>query len=339
MRICIVTDAWQPQVNGVVRTLEATCAELRGRGHTVEVIGPNRFRSLPCPSYPEIRLALAGRHRIGAMIEGFGPDALHIATEGPLGFAARAWAVRGGMPFTSAFHTHFPDYAAERTHLPASVFWPLIQRFHRASQAVFCATETLAQDLSSRGIGPLHRWGRGVDLATFHPDGGRHPAMTRLPDPVMLYVGRVAVEKNLDAFLSLQMPGTKVVVGDGPQRAELQRRHPDARFLGVLRGEELASAYRAADVFVFPSLTDTFGLVMAEALACGTPVAGFDVAGPRDVLTQRVGTISPDLREAVQCALTLDRHACAQYGASFSWAAATEQFLAGLAVRRTAIAA
>lgn len=330
MRICIVSDAWLPQVNGVVRTLMATVSELSRRGHQVEVIGPDRFRSVPCPSYPEIRLALTGRHRVGAMIEDFAPDALHISTEGPLGFAARAWAKQAGFPFTSAFHTHFPDYVAKRTRLPADLFWPIIRRFHSASSAVFAATPSLSIDLEERGIGPIHRWGRGVDLVRFRPDGPQLLDFSEFPGPIMLNVGRVAIEKNLEAFLSLDLPGTKVVVGDGPDRKELERRYPDAIFLGLLQGEMLAAAYRAADVFVFPSRTDTFGLVMIEALACGSPVAAFDVAGPRDVLSPRSGAMSSDLREAIYTALALDPSDCVDHAANFTWAKATDQFENGL---------
>ncbi len=330
MRICIVSDAWLPQVNGVVRTLMANASELTRRGHEVEVIGPDRFRSLPCPTYPEIRLALTGRHKVGAMIEEFAPDALHISTEGPLGYAARAWAKQAGFPFTTAFHTHFPDYVAKRTRLPADLFWPIIKRFHAASSTVFAATPSLGADLAERGIGPIHRWSRGVDLARFSPEGPDLLDFSEYPGPIMLNVGRVAIEKNMEAFLSLDLPGTKVVVGDGPDRAELERRYPDAIFLGLLQGELLAAAYRAADVFVFPSRTDTFGLVMIEALACGTPVAAFDVAGPRDVLSPRAGAMSPDLREAVCTALSLNPADCVAHAARFTWEKATDQFERGL---------
>jgi len=273
---------------------------------------------------------LTGQHKVGAMIEHFAPDALHISTEGPLGYAARAWAKQAGFPFTTAFHTHFPDYVAKRTRLSADVFWPIIKRFHAPSSAVFAATPSLSADLAQREIGPIHRWSRGVDLARFSPDGPDLLDFSEFPGPIMLNVGRVASEKNLEAFLLLDLPGTKVVVGDGPDRRELQRRYPDAVFLGLLQGEVLASAYRAADVFVFPSLTDTFGLVMIEAMACGTPVAAFDVAGPCEVLSPKAGVRSPDLREAALCALSLNRADCVAHAASFTWEKATDQFERGL---------
>ena len=328
MRIAIVSDAWEPQVNGVVRTLQATRAALEARGHTVEIIGPDRFPSLPCPTYPEIRLALTGKVKIAGHIETFAPDALHIATEGPLGWAARRWAKKRGLPFTTAFHTHFPQYVQRRTGLSPAFIWRLLRRFHAPSSAVLCSTPTLASELASRGIGPTCRWGRGVDLAAFTPDGPLDDRMVAAAglQRRLLYVGRLAVEKNLEAFLSLDTGAAKFVIGDGPQRAELERRYPTAHFLGSRTGEALAAAYRTADVLVFPSLTDTFGLVMIEALACGTPVAAFDAAGPRDVLDRSVGATGPDLAANIERAATRDRAACARYAQSFSWNAATDQF-------------
>lgn len=330
MRIAIVTDAWAPQINGVVRTLEATRAGLETRGHTVGVISPADYRSMPCPTYPEIRLALASRSMVGARIAAFAPDALHIATEGPLGLAARGWAVRHGLPFTTAYHTHFPQYLARRTRLPAGPFWRFIRWFHGPAAATLAATEGLRAELAGQGIGPTRTWSRGVDLAQFTPNGEFHPAFRRLPGPILLYVGRVAVEKSVEAFLALDVPGTKVVVGDGPARASLAARFPQAHFFGVMQGAELAAAYRSADVFVFPSRTDTFGLVMVEALACGTPVAAFPVDGPRSIVTTETGALSRDLGKAVRIALTRHRAACAAHGRSFSWEAATSQFLDAL---------
>ncbi len=328
MRIAIVSDAWTPQVNGVVRTLEATRAALETRGHVVRIIGPDRFPSLPCPTYPEIRLALAGKVRIAQHIEGFAPDALHIATEGPLGWAARRWAKKRRLPFTTAFHTHFPEYVRRRTGLSPAFIWKLMRRFHGPSSAVLCATPTLASELASRGIGHSHRWGRGVDLTAFSPHGPLDDGMVAAAglQRRLLYVGRLAPEKNLDAFLSLPTAAAKFVIGDGPQRAELERRYPTAHFLGCRTGEALAAAYRTADVFVFPSLTDTFGLVMIEALASGTPVAAFDAMGPRDVLDRSVGATGPDLAANIERAATRDRAACARYAQSFTWDAATDQF-------------
>ena len=334
MRIAIVSDAWEPQVNGVVRTLQATRAGLEARGHIVEVIGPDRFPSMPCPTYPEIRLALAGKVKIGKHIEDFAPDALHIATEGPLGWAARRWAKKRGLPFTTAFHTHFPEYVRRRTGLSPAFIWKLMRRFHAPSSAVLCATPMLEGELASRGIAHTRRWSRGVDLSAFSPDGPLDDGMVAAAglQRRLLYVGRLAVEKNLDAFLSLDTGAAKFVIGDGPQRAELERRYPTAHFLGSRTGAALAAAYRSADVFVFPSLTDTFGLVMIEALACGTPVAAFDTMGPRDVLDRSVGATGPDLATNIERAATRDPAACARYAHSFSWDAATDQFERALRV-------
>ena len=330
MKIVIATDAWSPQVNGVVRTLQSVRAELERAGDEVHVISPDLFRSIPCPTYPEIRLAVGAGRAVARTIEAIGPDALHIATEGPLGLAARRWGVRNGFPFTTAYHTQFPDYVAKRTKLPPSLFWRYICWFHRAGRAVMVSTPTMAAELEAQGLPSTRRWGRGVDLSLFRPDAGPHPAMQGLPRPLQLFVGRVAIEKNIEAFLDSRQPGAKVVVGDGPALAGLRRRYPEAHFLGALRGEPLASAYASADVFVFPSRTDTFGLVMIEALACGTPVAAYPVTGPVDVLNDEVGAMDPDLDAAIASALTRDRAACARYGRAFSWEASARQFRAAL---------
>ncbi|WP_057883485.1 glycosyltransferase family 4 protein [Tsuneonella troitsensis] len=330
MRICIVTDAWTPQINGVVRTLEATREGLERLGHTVGVVSPADYRSVPCPTYPEIRLALASRAKVGARIEAFAPDALHLATEGPLGIAARSWAQRHGLSFTTAYHTHFPQYLSRRTHMPAAPFWRFIRWFHAPATATLAATEGLRSELASHGVGPTLPWSRGVDLRQFSPVGDFHPAFRRLPGPIMLYVGRIAVEKSVERFLALDVPGTKVVVGDGPARASLAVRFPDAVFLGPMRGAELAAAYRSADVFVFPSSTDTFGLVMVEALACGTPVAALPEDGPRAIVTPECGALSPDLGVAVREALGKHRADCAARARDFGWDAATRHFLAAL---------
>lgn len=331
MRIAIVTDAWAPQVNGVVRTLETTARELAAMGQEAGFVTPADFGSVPCPTYPEIRLALAHRHQVGERIKEFAPDSLHIATEGPLGIAARNWAVERGLSFTTAYHTHFPQYLARRTHLPAGLFWRFIRWFHGAASATLVATESLRGELAAQGIARTRLWSRGVDLGLFTANGRMLPALDALPCPISLYVGRVAVEKNIEKFLAADVPGTKVVVGDGPQRAELEARFPEAVFLGVLRGAELAAAYRTADVFVFPSSTDTFGLVMIEALACGTPVAAYPVGGPRDILTEKVGAMSTHLEAAIATALRLSRADCADFARGFGWKAATNQFLTALA--------
>jgi len=328
--IAIVTDAWHPQTNGVVRTLSTTCDVLRGWGHDVTVISPEGYPSIPAPTYPEIRLALTAPGAVGRHLARIAPQAVHIATEGPLGLAARRYCLRRKVPFTTAYHTQFPDYLARRTRLPARVFWPYIRWFHRPAQSIMVATETIRTQLREQGLTRLTHWSRGVDLACFSPTALPPPEYAGIAGPILLYVGRVAVEKNIEAFLACPYPGTKVVVGDGPARAGLQAKFPDALFLGKRIGADLAGCYAGADVFVFPSRTDTFGLVMIEALACGTPVAAFPVAGPLDIVTDAVGALSEDLTRAIDAARYCDRSACAAYGASYSWEAATQQFLAGL---------
>ncbi|MGH6781265.1 MAG: glycosyltransferase family 4 protein, partial [Sphingomonadaceae bacterium] len=310
MRICIVTDAWEPQVNGVVRTLKAVRAELQAMGHEVLVISPDLFLSLPCPTYPEIRLAMTRTATVGSMIANFAPDAIHLATEGPLCVAARRWCLRRAFPFTTAYHTQFPDYVEKRTGMPAEWVWRYIQWFHGPARAVLASTPSIRRTLADHGIHRLRHWGRGVDLASFRPDALPPPAYAGLKRPIQLYVGRVAVEKNIEAFLETDEPGTKVIVGDGPARAELTARYPDAVFLGSLSGEMLAGAYAGADVFVFPSRTDTFGLVMIEALACGTPVAAYPVTGPIDVIDESVGALDEDLGAAICRAQRRSRVLC-----------------------------
>ena len=330
MRIAIVTDAWTPQINGVVRTLQAVTRELEAIGHQVLVIAPDRFVSVPCPTYPEIRLALARTSAVARLIDAFGPDAIHLATEGPVCLAARKHCLASGLPFTTAYHTQFPDYVAARTGANPDWIWRYIRWFHAPAQAILAATPSIARTLEQHGLARVRAWGRGVDFSVFGMAGARDPDIAALPGPVQLYVGRVAVEKNLDAFLSSRHPGAKIVIGEGPARAALERRFPQAHFLGTRSGIALAAAYRAADVLVFPSRTDTFGLVMIEALACGTPVAAYPVTGPIDVLDDRVGAMDPDLDTAIAQALTRDRVACAAYAGRFSWAASARQFLAAL---------
>ena len=341
MRIAIATDAWFPQVNGVVRTLAATVAELDRRGIEVELITPERFMTVPMPGYAAIRLAVAPRFNVRRMLTGFAPDLVHIATEGPIGWSARGWCAANDVPFTSAYHTRFPEYAAIRTGLSAERFWPIARRFHAASRAVLVATPTLEAELHARGISRTRRWSRGIDGWLFRPDGELHAQLADLPRPILLNVGRVAPEKNLEAFLDADVPGTKVVVGGGPSLAAMRARYPGAVFTGSLSGEELASAYRSADCFVFPSLTDTFGLVVIEALACGVPVAAFPVCGPIDIvgragraadgnLPRPVAALDEDLPRAIRRALTLSREDAALFGASFTWERATDQFLAAL---------
>jgi len=335
LRILIVTDAWFPQVNGVVRTMATVVRELAAMGHVVEVIGPDRFRTVPCPTYPDIRLAVLPGRRLGRMLEDFAPDALHISTEGPLGMAARSWARHRGLPFTTAFHTRFPEYVQARIGLPPALAYAVLRRFHNAGVGTMVATAGLRRELTARGFTKLRRWSRGVDLDLFRPEPREAWA---LPRPVFTYVGRVAVEKNIGAFLSLDLPGSKVVVGDGPQRAALARAHPEVHFAGTRHGEPLARAYAGSDVFVFPSRTDTFGLVMLEALACGTPVAAFPVTGPADLLGDQpgIGAIDADLRRACLAALEADRAACRAFAERFSWRACAELFLSHLAPWQTA---
>lgn len=324
MRILIVSDAWFPQVNGVVTSLKALVTELEGLGHQVLLLSPQGFRCRPCPSYPEIPLAW-DLWRVGPMIEAFQPDCVHLATEGPLGWAARRWLVKRGMAFSSAIHTRFPEYIHDRwPWLPLAWGYAYLRAFHRPSQAVLVTTERMRETFSSHGLVWLYLWRKGVDSALFRP-----LALPRPERPVFLYVGRLATEKNLLAFLELELPGEKWVVGDGPLRAELEARYAEARFFGYRQGEELARFYAEASVLVFPSLTDTYGLVMLEALACGTPVAAFPVAGPLDVLEVGVtGCLDPDLRNACLAALELDRAQCAERAARLSWRASALEFLA-----------
>lgn len=330
MRILIVTDAWAPQVNGVVRTLESTIAELRTIGHAVEIVSPDGFASIPCPTYPEIRLSIATQRMVGRRIAAANPEAVHIATEGPLGLLARVWCRRHDIAFTTAYHTQFPQYLAHRTSLPTRAFWPYIRWFHRPARHILVSTPTVAQQLAAQGLTNSRIWSRGVDLDCFRPDAAAFPAFGKIQKPLLLYVGRVAVEKNLESFLECSHPGSKIVVGDGPALHSLKKKHPAAAFIGPLQGEALASAYASADVLVFPSRTDTFGLVMIEALSCGTPVAAFPVPGPADVLTQTVGCMHRDLDIAIAGALKRNRNACAAYGQRFSWQESTKEFLAAL---------
>ena len=341
MRLALCTDAWAPQVNGVVRTLTTTVDRLTGRGHTIELVTPSQFFTVALPGYSEIRLAMAPRFGTRRRLHAFAPDIVHIATEGPIGWSARAWCKARGVPFTSAFHTRFPDYAAMRTGLSPAHFWPLMRRFHASSEAVLVSTPTLAAELAEHGIVHTRRWSRGIDNTLFHPGHAPHPDLAALPRPIMLNVGRVAVEKNLGAFLDADVRGTKVVVGDGPDLATLRARYPHVVFMGALSGEPLARAYCAADVFVFPSRTDTFGLVMIEALACGVPVAAFPVPGPLDIvgpaglgpdhaLARPVGALDNDLALAIARAQDCDRSCAAVYGASYSWDNATDQFIAAI---------
>lgn len=325
MRILIVSDAWAPQVNGVVTSLQALVRELRGLGHEVRLLSPADFRAVPCPTYPEIPLVW-NLWRVGAAIRDFRPDCVHLATEGPLGWAARRWLSKRGLAFSTAIHTRFPEYVSTRWPWIAPRWgYAFLRAFHRPSQAVLVSTERLREEFAGWNLQRLRLWRKGVDTELFRVDGER----PRSPRPVFLYVGRIAPEKNLEAFLDLQLPGEKRVVGDGPQREALQVRYPQVRFLGYRHGQALAKAYQDASVLVFPSRTDTFGLVMLEALACGTPVAAYPVAGPLDVLQQGIsGAMDEDLGVACLAALELDRARCATLAAAQSWRASALEFLA-----------
>lgn len=325
MRILIVTDAWTPQVNGVVTSVQALVGELRTLGHQVKLLSPANFRSIPCPTYAEISLVW-NLWQVGPAIRDFAPDMVHLATEGPLGWAARRWLLKRQLTFTTAIHTRFPEYVSGRwPWLPLSWGYAWLRAFHRPSQAVLVSTQRMRSEFASWGFTHLQLWRKGVDTRLFFPK----PLREAPQQPIFLYVGRLAMEKNIHAFLDLQLPGEKHVVGDGPLRQVLEAAYPQVRFLGYKHGQALADAYSAASVLVFPSLTDTYGLVMLEALACGTPVAAFPVAGPLDVLQDGVtGVLATDLQSACLSALQLDRSHCAEQAARQSWRASAQEFLA-----------
>jgi 1,2-diacylglycerol 3-alpha-glucosyltransferase/glucuronosyltransferase len=329
LKILVATDAWHPQVNGVVRTLGHVAREAAALGAQVEFLAPGEFRTLPMPSYPEIRLALTWPGAVERKLDALKPDAIHIATEGPIGYAMRRACIRRALPFTTSLHTRFPDYLAERLPLPQrwtqQAAWAWLRRFHGAGAAVMAATPTLAGELAGRGFKNVKIWPRGVDAQLFRPRAG---APLDLPRPIFLTVGRLAVEKNVEAFLALDLPGSKLVVGDGPARERLARQYPDAVFVGAKQGEALAAIYAAADVFVFPSLTDTFGLVLLEALASGLPVAAFPADAPRDVIGEAaVGVLDGDLRRACLEALECSRADCRAFALKMTWEESARIFL------------
>jgi glycosyltransferase involved in cell wall biosynthesis len=329
MRILIATDAWHPQVNGVVRTLTSLARSAAALGADIAFLTPEGFPSLGLPTYPGLRIALPDRREISRRIEAAAPDAIHIATEGPIGWSVRAYCRRRKLAFTTSYTTRFPEYVEVRTSIPAGVGYAVLRHFHSAAAMTMVATASLRQELNSRGFRRLGFWGRGVDTNLFRPDA---PAKLDLPRPIFMTMGRVAVEKNLEAFLALELPGSKVVIGEGPQRAELERRFPQAIFLGEKKGADLSSHLAAADVFVFPSRTDTFGVVQLEALACGTPVAAFPVTGPLDVIADRpIGALSEDLGEACIRALGMSREACRNFAIDRSWENSARQFIGNLA--------
>lgn len=342
-KIALVTDAWLPQVNGVVTTLVELVRWLRAAGHEVEVIHPAEFATRPCPGYPGIDLAVRPARELARRLDAFAPGAVHLATEGPLGWAARRHCLRRGWAFTTAFHTKFPEILNAAARVPLSWGYALFRHFHRPSSGVMVPTLGVLRGLEQRGFRNLRAWTHGVDtnLFRFQGESVACPTVGLLAHPVALFVGRVSYEKNIDAFLRLDMPGTKVVCGVGPLEDRLRQRYPDAHWLGVLPRDELARVYAAADLFVFPSRADTFGLVMLEAMACGTPVAAFPVDGPREVLGAgepggvRGGVLDEDLLAACRQALAVPRHEARARALAFGWDAACAQFLSYLVPART----
>ncbi|MFD1746081.1 glycosyltransferase family 4 protein [Rhizobium helianthi] len=334
-KITIVTDAWYPQVNGVVRSIENTNRELERMGIEVSMITPLDFSSVPCPTYPEIRLSVASYSAVARAIEKFGPTSVHIATEGPLGLLARRWCLKNKVSFSTSYHTRFPEYVAARFPIPIRWLRAFVRWFHNAGNGCMVATASLERELSKLGLRNLLRWSRGIDQALFRPQPLEAEPFG-LQRPIFMTVSRLAVEKNLPAFLSLDLPGTKVVVGDGPERANLQRQFPDVHFLGMKTGEDLARAYAQADVFVFPSLTDTFGNTILEALASGVPVAAYPVTGPIDIIEEGsgAGALHPDLRQACLNALNCSRENARRLAEHYTWTAATRQFLDNVVTAR-----
>jgi glycosyltransferase involved in cell wall biosynthesis len=328
MRVLIATDAWHPQINGVVRTLTSLDSSARSLGLRIVFLTPEGFPSVPLPTYPELRIALPNAREIANRIEQYGPDAIHVATEGPIGLAVRRYCLERGLPFTTSYATRFPEYISARIPIPLSWSYAVLRRFHSAAAATMVSTLSLMAELARRKFANLVMWTRGVDTELFTPNDALDPGF---PRPIFLSVGRIAVEKNLEAFLSLDLPGTKVVIGQGPQEAELRRRFPDTKFLGLKEGKALSAHMAAADVFVFPSRTDTFGVVQLEALACGVPIAAYPVTGPKDVVGNRqIGVLDPDLRVACLGALRISREACRSFALSCSWEASARQFISHL---------
>jgi glycosyltransferase involved in cell wall biosynthesis len=317
MRIMLVTDAWDPQVNGVVRTMKRVIAECEAMGHEWDIVSPGGFKTIPLPTYSEIRLAFGAKEAIEERFLEYEPDAIHIATEGPLGWAARAVCLKHKFPYTTSYHTRFPEYIAARFwFLPTWMGYMYVREFHKYSGRVMVATQSMRDELAAKGFKNIAPWSRGVDTDLFHPSKRREDRgpFKDMRGPVWLYVGRVAVEKNISAFVETDLPGTKVVVGDGPQLEALKEKHPEAHFLGVKQGDELAACFANADVFVFPSLTDTFGLVILEAMAAGTPVAAFNAPGPRDLIPgSNAGAVDDDLKSACMAALKCSREATRAY--------------------------
>ena len=332
LKIVVATDAWKPQLNGVVRTLDTLGRILTKFGNEVLYITPNEFRSIPLPSYPEIRLSLMPNRKVAKMINEFKPDAIHIATEGPIGRAARRFCKRRRYPFTTSFHTRFAEYAHERWSVPTKWGYAVLTDFHKDGETMMVATPGLMDELHERGFQNMKLWSRGVDLEQFIP--GDRSFLDHLPRPIFLYVGRLAVEKSIEDFLEADVPGTKLLVGDGPQMDELKAKYKEAVFTGPKFGDELTKYYQGSDVFVFPSRTDTFGLVNVEALACGVPVASYPVRGPLEILNgapPECGCLDEDLTKAcLQAYEKGDAVACREWAERYSWDAATRQFVANL---------
>lgn len=329
MRILIATDAWFPQINGVVRTLSTVARELHSLGHEVEVLGPDRFRNLPMPSYPEIRVAVTTRRQVGRVIDAFRPDAVHVPIEGPIGLAARRHCLKRGWPFTTSYHTRAGLYFQEKFGVPNDLVLALQRWFHNAGNGFMVQTDSLERELRAKGFANIKRWCRGVDTDLFQP----RPAdgLLDLPRPVFTYVGRVSAEKNLGDFLRLDLPGSKLVVGDGPQLREYRQRFPEVVFAGWKQGLDLSRYYSASDVLVLPSRFETFGLVILEALACGLPVAAYPVPGPVDVIgSAPVGVLDHDLRQAALRALAVPRGLCREFATRFSWRRSAEEFAENL---------
>lgn len=333
MKIALVSDAWHPQINGIVTTLANTRDALERLGHEVRLFDPGLFKTYPCPGYPDVGLAFLCGPKLRPLLKGFKPDAIHIATEGPVGYAARRYCRHRGFPYTTAFHSRFPEYLNLRIGFPTFISERYLRWFHRKSHAVMVSTESLYAELDRKGYRNLKLWPRGVDTTLFRPREKSY-----LPDerPIFMYTGRVAIEKNVEDFLRLKLPGSKYVVGDGPQREALKKRYPEVRFTGYQKAQALARYMAAADVFVFPSRTDTFGLVLLEALACGVPVAAYPVPGPIDVIRDRaVGVLDQDLEKAAVRCLSLDPERCRRYALGFSWENSACRFVDNLARIKT----
>lgn len=328
MRILVATDAWHPQINGVVRTLTTLARAVRNRGATIEFLTPDGFPSFPLPTYPDMRCAIPNSREIVRRIKAVAPEAIHIATEGPIGWAVRRYCIKRGLPFTTSYTTKFPEYISARLPIPEAWSYAVLRRFHNASAVTMVSTNSLADDLKRRGFTNIGMWTRGVDTEMFRPDRAIDIGLKR---PIFMTIGRVAVEKNLDAFLSLDLPGSKAIIGRGPEEERLQKQYPDTTFFGSLSDENLASHLAAADVFVFPSRTDTYGVVQLEALACGVPVAAFPVTGPIDVIAEHpIGVLNEDLKAACLDALKVSREACRDFALTRSWDNSAKQFLSNV---------